>query len=259
MELQARLADYAAQGIAVFAISYDSVTVLAGFAEKYGITFPLLADEGSSVIRRLGHLSRQFAPDHANYGTAYPATYVLDADGIVAEKHIAASERERETAAGILESRFGGHASEHGSETTAAGEYVAIRAYLDSPTYRQAQRLRLVVELEIADGWHVYGEPIPDGYTPLSVTVDHIDGVTVGSLVVPEPQPFSVEGLDEQFVVHEGRVRAVVPLTFVEGAEDQTVRATIRYQACSTTTCQPPTAHTVTLPVQVLRHVERAT
>ncbi len=259
MELQARLADYAADNIAIFAISYDSVDVLATFTAKYGISFPLLADEGSQVIRRLGHLSRQFPEDHANYGAAYPATYILDTDGIVVEKRIATSERERETATGVLETRFGGHSSEHGSAATAGGEHVAVRAYLDSPTYRQAQRLRLVVELDVADGWHVYGEPIPDGYVPLTVAVAPLDGVTVGAVSAPDPQPFTVAGLDEQFVVHEGTFRLVVPLTFVEVAGDHLVRAEVRYQACSSTECLMPSTVSFDLPVRVLAHVERAT
>ena len=38
------------QGIGVAAISYDSVEVVADFAQRRGITFPLLADSDSSVI-----------------------------------------------------------------------------------------------------------------------------------------------------------------------------------------------------------------
>jgi len=257
VELQERLADYAAHNVAVFAISYDSIDVLHGFTEKYGIAFPLLSDAGSVAIRRLGHLSRQFAEDHANFGAAYPATYILDADGIIVEKRIAESERERETAAGILEARFGGHSSAHGSEVVIPGDQVAIRAYLDSPTYRMAQRLRLIVDVSVADGWHVYGEPVPDGYVPFSVTVGPLTGLTVGPLVAPEPHPFSVDGLDEQFVVHEGLIRCVVPLTFAESAGDLTVQAQIRFQACSTSECLMPTTLSVELSVRMLIHVER--
>jgi len=37
----------------VLAISYDPVTVLRAFSDKYQITYPLLADEGSEVIKSL--------------------------------------------------------------------------------------------------------------------------------------------------------------------------------------------------------------
>jgi peroxiredoxin len=67
VELQESLAEYERHGIAVFAISYDSVDVLGGFAEKFGIRFPLLADEGSAVIRRLGLLNKSVAEHHYFY------------------------------------------------------------------------------------------------------------------------------------------------------------------------------------------------
>ena len=68
MELQESLGEYEQHDIAVFAISYDSTAVLGAFAEKYGIRYPLLSDEWSAVIRRLGMLNEQVAEHHAFYG-----------------------------------------------------------------------------------------------------------------------------------------------------------------------------------------------
>lgn len=257
MELQASLADYAAAGIAVFAVSYDSVETLRAFGERYEIAFPLLADEGSAVIRRLGHLSRQFAPEHANYGAAYPATYALDRDGVVVEKQISVSERERETAAGILEDRFGAASSRRGNEVVVPGRPVAIRAYLDSPTYRFGQRLRLTIELAIEDGWQVYGEPIPTGYVPLAVEVEPAPGLAVGATRLPRVQASRPAGPDGPLATHRGLVRLVVPLTFAEQVGDQDLRATVRFQCCRDTECMAPVAVPLSLPVQMLTHVER--
>ena len=57
MELQTQLETLQEQGIGVVAISYDSVEVVADFAERRGITFPLLADSDSSVISDFGILN----------------------------------------------------------------------------------------------------------------------------------------------------------------------------------------------------------
>ena len=218
MELQESLAEYERHGIAVFAISYDSAAVLGAFAEKYGIRYPLLADEGSVAIRRLGLLNERVAEHHAFYGVPmrddvygvpYPGAFVLDERGIVVERRFEDSYRVRETAVGILEAAFGEHqrsARRRGHGRLAMG--VVARAYLDSPTYRMMQRLRLTVELQIEPGLHVYGEPIPDGYMPLSVEVAPIDGMEVGALEAPAPTPFEVAGLDERFVVYDGTVKA---------------------------------------------------
>ena len=50
MELQDQLETLKEQGLGVAAISYDSVEVLSDFAQRRGITFPLLADDDSSVL-----------------------------------------------------------------------------------------------------------------------------------------------------------------------------------------------------------------
>ena len=54
MELQDRLQELENSGISIAAISYDSEEVLADFANRRGITFPLLSDDDSSVIRAFG-------------------------------------------------------------------------------------------------------------------------------------------------------------------------------------------------------------
>jgi len=279
VELQESLAEYERHGIAVFAISYDSVDVLGGFGQKYGIRYPLLADEGSVVIRRLGLLNDRVEQHHAFYGVPmrddvygvpYPGSFVLDEGGVVVERRFADSYRVRETAVGILEAAFGGTSELHGAEDRAAGlVYPACpdegregggmlaRAYLDSPTYRMMQRLRLTIELQIESGLHVYGEPIPDGYVPVSVEVTPIEGLEVGAFEAPAPSPFQVAGLDEQFFVYDGTVRVTVPLTFTVATDDQTIEVVVRYQACSATDCRLPEALRLRLPVTKLALVER--
>jgi hypothetical protein len=266
VELQASLPDYLRAGVAVFAISYDPVNALASFAEKYGITFPLLADEGSVVIERLGLLNTHVQEHHAFYGipprdmvvgVPYPGAFILDERGIVVDKRFHASYRERETGTGLLEAGFGKQASIHGSDVTAGDEYLTINAHLDSDTYRSMQRLRLSVDLTIASGFHVYGQPIPAGYTPLSVAVDSIDGLEVGDLEAPLPTPFRVDGLDEQFMVHAGTVRLAIPLTFTQRLGDQQLGVTVSYQLCSDTACLPPTSARMEVPVQQISHIER--
>jgi peroxiredoxin len=268
VELQESLTEYERHGVAVFAVSYDSVDVLGGFAEKFGISFPLLADEGSVVIRRLGLLNERVQEHHAFYGVPmrddvygvpYPGSFILDEHGIVIERRFTDSYRVRETAVGVLETAFGGTSQSHGAEARAAGDGVLARAYLDSATYRVFQRLRLTVDLQIEPGLHVYGQPIPDGYIPLSVEVAPVDGMEVGPLDAPAPSPFRVEGLNEQFFVYEGSVQVSVPLTFPVATEDQTLDVRVRYQACSATDCRMPETLRFQLPITWLPHLERAT
>ena len=57
MELQDRLEELRGRGLAVAAISYDSEAILKDFAERRGITFPLLSDDDSAVITDFGILN----------------------------------------------------------------------------------------------------------------------------------------------------------------------------------------------------------
>ena len=103
MQLQKVAADLEAEGIALYAISYDPPDVLAGFAERHGITYPLLSDAGSGLIRELGLLNEE-AGERVE-GIPHPGVVVLDADGTVAEKHFYESYRERDTGRGTPATR----------------------------------------------------------------------------------------------------------------------------------------------------------
>jgi cytochrome c biogenesis DsbD-like protein/AhpC/TSA family protein len=259
------LPDFVRNGIAVFAISYDPGPVLAKFAETHGIQYPLLADEGSQVIRRLGLFNEHVYEHHAAYGipkremfwgVPYPGAFLLAEDGRVLQKRFQQSYRERETGAALLEQGFGGRSSFPKAQTHAQGEEVMIRAMLDSDTYRWFQRLWLTVEVTPALGLHVYGQPIPDGYIPLSVEVEPIDGLEIGLPEFPTPQPYRIAGLDEEFFVYERHVEVSVPLTFTREGDDLTLHLTVRYQACSEADCFPPQTVRLQLPVKAADLIE---
>jgi Disulphide bond corrector protein DsbC/AhpC/TSA family len=240
--------------------------VLRGFAEKHGITYTLLSDEGSKVIRELGLLNDHVYEHHAAYGVPkqdrhwgvpYPGAFLLDAQGYVIQKRFQQSYRERETGVGIFEQGFGGDGSIRGPEAVGQSEGVKVRAHLDSATYRFFQRLWLTVELLIDPGLHVYGRPLPEGYIPLSIAVAPLEGLIVGEPRWPAPHPYRVEGLDEEFSVYEGNVAVSLPLTFTQEGDDRTLHVTVRYQACSDTDCFLPSTITLQMPVKAADLVER--
>jgi AhpC/TSA family len=152
------------------------VDVLTRFAATHGVTFPLLSDEGSEVIRRLGMLDEQVYEHHAAFGKTdredrfwgvpYPGEFLLDERGVVTQKRFQKNYRERETSQTILAQGFGMAASSHGPEARGEAGGMAVRAFLDSEEYRIYQRLRVNVEIAVPSGWHLYGLPIPEGYVP---------------------------------------------------------------------------------------------
>ena len=79
--------DFDAAGVAVYALSYDEADALRDFQEAHGITYTLLSDPDSEVIRSFSILNTLIDPDdHPWYGIPYPGTYVIDADGAITHK-----------------------------------------------------------------------------------------------------------------------------------------------------------------------------
>jgi hypothetical protein len=63
-------------------LSYDEADALRDFGEAQGITYDLLSDPDSEVIRSFGILNSLIDPnDHPWYGILYPGNYVINADG----------------------------------------------------------------------------------------------------------------------------------------------------------------------------------
>ncbi len=237
--------------IGLVAISYDLPETLRAFADARGIEYPLLSDRGSVVIERLGLLDRDLEAHHAHTSGCPPATTSV---GWRTPRYSCSPRRDGWSRSGSRTTTGPGRvASSCSRRPSASGRRgrglplrrrsrgVRLRLSADGGGYARYQLTRVHVELEADDGWHVYGAPVPAGYTAFEVEVEAEDGVEVGPHEFPEPREFTVEGLDERFVVHEGRVDVVVPVAFNVGKErgPVPVRVTVGYQACSDTTCLP--------------------
>jgi peroxiredoxin Q/BCP len=77
-------ADYARRGARVLGVSPDPVKKVAGFVEKQGLDFTLLADEDHGVCERYG-----VWVEKSMYGKTYwgasRSTVIVDPEGVVAE------------------------------------------------------------------------------------------------------------------------------------------------------------------------------
>jgi hypothetical protein len=233
-------------------VSYDPVSSLAEFARVNGIEYPLLGDEGSHVIRTLGLLDEDLESHHAEFGgqvrdeqrgVCYPGVFMLDEQGVVTQRRFQRNYRVRESGADLLAQALGIEVTaETAPPETATGELVQISARLDSPTYWRYQRIRVVVDLDIAPGAHVFAPGSPADYTPLSVEIS-ADPAVIGEAEMPAAQRFALEGLDDDLWVYEGHVRASVPLEFTmdrDGMIEKPIGVRVRYQVCDETTCYPP-------------------
>jgi len=82
VELQSRYADITKQGLGLIAISYDSPETLKKFTASRSITFPLIADSGSAIIKAYGLLNQGVDPQSTTYGIPHPGTFIVDRKGV---------------------------------------------------------------------------------------------------------------------------------------------------------------------------------
>jgi peroxiredoxin Q/BCP len=82
--LQNSKAEIEATGLQLVGISYDSVEVLARFAQRREVGFPLLSDPGSAMIKAYKILNEQAGGRVA--GIPHPMTFVVGKDGVIKAK-----------------------------------------------------------------------------------------------------------------------------------------------------------------------------
>ncbi len=66
----------------VFGISIDSPAANNAFAEKIGVTFPLLSDMNRKVLKQYGIL-KMYNVEKEEYDWAQRTTFVLDKNGVI--------------------------------------------------------------------------------------------------------------------------------------------------------------------------------
>ena len=266
VELQRVLPDLERAGVAVFSISYDSVEVLRSFAERESITFPMLSDEGSEVITRLGLLNEHVHEQHAvfgfksnprNEGVPYPGVFALDESGTITARRFFDLYRERETGPGLVERALGLDIALNGPASFAAAGSATVNVRLDADEYKPHQRIWLYVDVTLDPGGHVFAAPAPEAFTPLDIEIDPIPGLFVDEVEWPSSQAMRVEGVREDLQGYKGDVRLAVPLRFFmpRGTGDLKVTGRVHLQVCTATTCDLPGSVEFALPMAEGRFV----
>jgi len=250
VELQESLATLTAHDVVPFALSYDPIGTIAGFAAAHGITYPLLADDGSRVIRALGILNTDLAPTDEHYGIPRPGTYFIGADGRVEDKVFHDTHRTRDAAATALREHFGLTVPSTGPQQRQETEALVAIAALDHDSFVRGERIGLRVTIQIAPGVHVYGRPLAEGYIPLTLNVAAPETVTVEPVVYPTPQPSRFGWLAEALPSYTGTLTVATAVILAEQREDVTLDATLRFQACTDEDCFIPQRLSFALPLR---------
>ena len=213
-----------------------------------------MSDEGSVVIRRFGILNTIIDPEDSRaerfYGIPFPGTYVVDEAGVVTEKFFNRHYATRTSAGSILDSALGRVLRhEESPEADHQDQRARVTTFLSDPTLTLEVVNTLYVRIEMAEGFHIYAEPLPDGYFPTTVTVEPSNGIAIGEPVLPPTTPMRFDLLDVTLNVYEGTVDIAVPITpiaklfgadYTPTRESVELNVVVDYQACSDTVCYLP-------------------
>lgn len=264
-ELQKALPRFQDAGIKLYAVSYDAPDALAAFARAQGITFPLLSDLGSRVIRRFGILNTLIPEEDVPfYGVPFPGTYVLDENGIVREKFFPRHLAMRESADRVLDSALGEILRTDEDPSALGGDAdVRVTAFFRGGPLKSGPRRDLVVRFDLRAGLHIYGEPVPQGMVATTIEVEGPEGLHVDEAEFPPTRPFRLEVMDADLDVWSGRVDVRIPVwadsklvCLMRPVDPTTVPLTVRvrYQACDETTCLIPRTEALRVDVPLAPH-----
>ena len=228
--------------------------MLARFAREHGITFPLLSDRGSVVIRRYGLLNPAFAPDSRAYGVPYPGTFVLDAGGRVVSRHFEAAYQERSTVASIL-SRAGRPGQ--GPVVAAQSAQLSMQGMASDGVVAPGNRLTLTFDVTPARGMHVYAPGAHD-YQVIRVQFTPQPWLTVHPMDYPPPEIYHFVPLDERvetyqrpFTLRQDVTIAATPEAqkMLAGRTSIAIGGRLEYQACDDRVCYAPASVPFTFPL----------
>ena len=288
MELQGRVGELQKQGLGLAVISYDSREVLADFAKRHAITYPLLSDQGSATINRYGirntvadealgpngkdpavlaDLQRYVTVTQAAErfrGIAFPGTFMLDRQGRVTSRFFEDYYWERNTVSNVM-LRLGTGAAPV-QATQASTQHLDLRAYSSDASAALGTRFSLVVDITPKRNMHVYA-PGQHAYRVVTLEVMPPPHVRAMPIRYPASEIYHFVPLNERVPVYQKPFTLamdVVPEATAEarkalaGQNELVFTGTLEYQACDDKICYNPVSVPLTWKVALTPNVPGA-
>lgn len=225
------------------AISYDSVAILKQFADRQHISFQLLSDPDSAVIRRYGILNDTVAKDSSQYGIPNPGTYVLDRRGVVTAKYFQDDFRVRDTAESILLRQFGIRPPE---QAPVEAKHITLRTSATEEELRPGERVTLSLDATLPPHMHVYAPGVQE-YKPVVLNLT-AKGLQAEAAVFPASKMLKLAAIHETVPVYQGQFRVLETITLgnaqqveplLDANRQLVIDGQFAYQACDNRECFP--------------------
>jgi hypothetical protein len=262
VELQERMPAFDALGIRVLALSYDEPDALRDFQNAYGITYTLLSDPHSKVIRDYGILNTLIAEDdHPWFGIPFPGTYVTNSKGDITHKFFENNLVLRVGPEELLRAVDGEALNEYvgkpaDSNMDPAGAQPKV--FLEGQQLAVGVLRHLVCQIEVPAGRHLYADPAPEGMVPFKLNLDPHSKLVIREIIQPISEDHTVAGTGEVIQVLHGRVELRLPITanaaITSITESETIDLTgnISWQICDDEVCDVPrqTQFRINVPIE---------
>ena len=261
MELQSRYADITRQGLGLVAISYDTSETLKKFSDSRGITFPMISDPGSAIIKRYGLLNATVDPKSRTYGIPHPGTFILDRKGVVRSRFFEDAYQERYTAATIL-GTLG--AVVNGGAMSADTRHLTLTASISDTVAAPGERVAMTVTITPKPGMHLYA-PGKHDYQVVQLTIDPQPWLRLQTTTYPASEIYHFKPLDERvevymkpFTLRRDVTVLATPAaqTLLAAMKTVTITGALEYQACDDKVCFNPARVPISFVVS-LKELER--
>lgn len=233
-------------GIQVYALSYDEADALRDFRDAHSITYTLLSDPHSEVIRSFGILNTLIdEDDHPWFGIPYPGTYIVDAKGEITHKFFDSNLAVRAGPEQLIRAALG-ETVEPVAGTPLSVESVQVDLALEGETLMPTVQRDLVARFRVPAGRHVYAWPAPTGSVAVDIRLDQDERLVQRPVTRPASEPHSLPGSEETFLVHHNEFELRLPLTVNSALSREdtsiTIAGTIHWQSCDDEVCDIPSS-----------------
>jgi hypothetical protein len=168
VELQSRLGELNAQGLGLAVVTYDPPAILADFARRRGITFPLLSDAGSRTIKAYGILNTTVA-EETRKGIPFPGTFLIDRSGHVKSRFFEEAYQERNTVSTIMIAV--GTSKTPAEARRIETDHLAVTTYVSDEVVAPGSLFTVVFDVNPRPGIHVYAPGAMD-YKRINFRID---------------------------------------------------------------------------------------
>ena len=250
------MAAYDDAGVKLYVLSYDEPDAIADYAKAGDVTFTMLSDPDSDVIRSFGILNTTIPPDeHPWYGIPFPGVYAIDADGIIVAKFFEHNFAVRSGPEQLLAAALG-KAFEIEAAAN-AGERVSVEVKFEGDRLPMGVTREIVATFRLPEGQHLYSDPVPNGLVAATIEIDDNRGIVAYTPRAPATSPLTLGGSGDTLMVYDGDVVLRLPVAQnaramekIDGKRYVTVSGKVRWQTCNDLECGLPESQSFSFRVE---------